>query len=333
MAAPTDAPMVLVTGATGAVGPAVVAHAIASGLRVRTLSRHPPPAGLFSRDVDAQVGDIRDGAARARALDGVRRVLHLAAVLHLVTPAEQAAADYADVNTDAASGLARDALRAGVERLVLFSTIAVYGETHGAMAGEETPPAPATPYARSKVRAEQAVLAESRGDGVPLGVVLRLASVYGPRVKGNYLSLVRHLASGRPFPILPGDNRRTLVFEEDVARAAVLASEHSDAAGCTFNLTDGSVHTVREIHDAICDALGRRAPRIGLPVAVARRLVDSGRWWLRGPLARVAAMVDKYGEDVAVDGRRIQRELGFTPRVDLREGWRRTVQHLRAEEG
>jgi nucleoside-diphosphate-sugar epimerase len=320
---------VLVTGATGAVGPALVTHAVASGLRVRTLSRHPPPAGLFASDVDAQVGDIRDAAARGRALEGVSRVLHLAAVLHLVTPAEQAGANYADVNTAATSALLRDAAAAGVERVVLFSSIAVYGETHGALATEATPPAPATPYARSKLQAEQAVLAETRPDGTPLGVVLRLAAVYGPRVKGNYLSLVRYLASRRPLPILPGSNRRTLVFDDDVARAAVLASEHPAAAGSTFNVTDGSVHTVREIHDAICEALGRRAPRVGLPVAVARTMVDAGRWSLRGPLARVAAMVDKYAEDVAVDGCRIQRVLGFTPGIGLQEGWRRTVQQLR----
>ncbi|SRR6266545_1082057 len=331
MPASADAPMVLVTGATGAVGPAVVAHALASGLRVRTLSRHCPPAGLFPCEVDVQVGDIRAADARARALEGVTRVLHLAAVLHRMTHADQAGADYAAVNTAATAALAREAACAGVERLVLFSSIAVYGETHGAIAGEEMLPAPVTPYARSKLQAEQAVFAEARRNGAPLGAVLRLAAVYGPRVKGNYLSLVRHLASRRPFPILPGTNRRTLVFDDDVARAAVLASEHPAAAGCTFNVTDGSVHTVREIHNAICEALGRRAPRIGLPVAVARRLVDASRWSLRGPLARVAAMVDKYGEDVAIDGRRIQRELGFTPGIDLHEGWRRTVQHLRLE--
>jgi UDP-glucose 4-epimerase len=201
------------------------------------------------------------------------------------------------------------------------------------MATEETSPAPATPYARSKLEAERAVLGEVRRDGAPLAVVLRVASVYGPRVKGNYLSLVRHLASRRPFPLLPGSNRRTLVFEDDVARAAVLASGHSSAAGCTFNLTDGSVHTMREIHEAICEALGRRAPGIGLPLAMVRPFVRIGRGPQRGPLARVAAMVDKYGEDVAVDGGRIQRDLGFTPRVELRDGWRRTVQDLRAEEG
>jgi nucleoside-diphosphate-sugar epimerase len=333
MDAAADAPMVLVTGATGAVGPAVVAHAIASGLRVRTLSRHRPPAGLFSTDVDAQVGDICDEAARGRALEGVRRVLHLAAVLHLVTPAEQAAANYTDVNTAATAALARDAARACVERLVLFSSIAVYGETDGAMATEATSPAPATPYARSKLEAERAVLGEVRRDGAPLGVVLRVASVYGPRVKGNYLSLVRHLTSRRPFPLLPGSNRRTLVFEDDVARAAVLASEHSAAAGCTFNLTDGSVHTMREIHEAICQALGRRPPGIGLPLALVRPLAGIGRWPPRGPLARLAAMVDKYGEDVAVDGGRIQRDLGFTPRVELHDGWQRTVRHLRLGAG
>jgi nucleoside-diphosphate-sugar epimerase len=283
--------------------------------------------------VDVQVGDIRDAAARARALDGIDRVLHLAAVLHLVTPAEQEKADYSDVNAAATSALVRDAADAGVQRVVLFSSIAVYGETHGALATEDTPPAPATPYARSKLQAEQAVLAQTRRDGAPLGVVLRLAAVYGPRVKGNYLSLVRYLASRRPLPILPGPNRRTLVFDDDAARAAVLASEHPAAAGRTFNVTDGSIHTVREINDAICEALGRRPPGIGVPLTAARKIVDAGRWALRGPFVRVAGMVDKYGEDVAIDGGRIQRELGFTPHVDLREGWRRTVQHLRAEEG
>ena len=326
---PTDAPLVLVTGATGAVGPAVVAHALARGLRVRTLSRRQPPADLFPGSVEVHVGDITDAAVRARALDGVTRVLHLAALLHLVTADRQAAADYSAVNADATSALAREAARAGVERLVLFSSIAVYGETHGGVATEETPAAPGSRYGRSKLEAENAVLAETRRAGGPLAVVLRLAAVYGPRVKGNYRALVRYLASRRPLPILPGSNRRTLVFDEDVARAALLAAEHPAAAGRTYNVTDGSIHTVREINAAICEALGRSAPRVGVPLPVAQTVIRVSRGVLRGPLARVATMVDKYGEDIAIDGRRIQSELGFSPRIDLREGWRRTVRQLR----
>jgi UDP-glucose 4-epimerase len=296
---------------------------------VRTLSRRAPPPGLFPAVVDAHLGDVRDPVARGRALAGVERVFHLAARLHVVDPGAQARTDYDETNRDATSALACEAARAGVRRIVFFSSIAVYGDTRGGLATEETPATASSGYARSKLEAEAAVLGRTRSDGTPVGVVLRLAAVYGPRVKGNYLSLVRYLASGRPVPILPGSNRRTLVFETDVARAAVLAASHPAAAGRIFNVTDGSIHTVRGIDAAIRAALGRRASRLGVPLPAAQAFVNGTRWALRGPLARVAGAIDKYAEDVAVDGGRIQRELGFTPEIDLEEGWRRTVRHLR----
>jgi UDP-glucose 4-epimerase len=325
-----EAPLVLVTGATGAVGPAVVARMLAEGMRVRTLTRHAPAPGVLPPTVEAQAGDIADASARARALHGVDRVLHLAGLLHITNPDGQAAADYDGPNAAAAGALGRESLAAGVSRFVLFSTIAVYGDTSGAIVTEDTRPAPATPYARSKLGAERAVL-DLRRDGAPIGVVLRLAAVYGPRVKGNYRSLVRYLASGRPMPVLPGANRRTLVFDEDVARAAALASSHPAAAGRVYNVTDGAIHTLEQITSAICAALGRRPPAVGLPAGFARAATAIARPVLRGPLARIPERIDKYVEDAAVDGTRLQRELGYAPRVGLRDGWERTVRALQAE--
>ena len=329
--APPDTPLLLVTGATGAVGPAVVREAVAQGFRVRTLTRHAPPAGLLPPHVDARLGDIGDPETRRRALDGVARVIHLAALLHLVDPAAQARAGYDAINVDGTSALGRDAIAAGVTRLVFFSSISVYGDTAGRIATEDTPVAPETPYARSKAAAESVVLALGHG-GEPAGTVLRLAAVYGGRLTGNYRAFVRYLASYRPLPILPGGNRRTLVFDEDAARAAVLAAAHPAAAGRRFNVTDGAIHTLAEITGAICNALGRRPPAAGVPIRVAKAGARLARPLLRGPLGRIPAMVDKYAEDAAVDGRRIQQDLGFTPLVGLREGWERTVRALRRED-
>jgi nucleoside-diphosphate-sugar epimerase len=90
-------------------------------------------------------------------------------------------------------------------------------------------------------------------------------------------------------------------------------------------VTDGTVHTLAEIVVAICDALGRPVPRIGIPATVARAVVDTCRPMLRGPFAPLPPLIDKYVEDVAVNGSELQRELGFVPAVGLKEGWRRTV--------
>lgn len=333
MAVPAaESPLVLVTGATGAVGPAVVRLAVDEGYRVRTLSRHPAPHGLLPEGVDVQVGDVRDERVLARALAGVEYVLHLAAALHLVTVEEQKGANYESVNAAATKALVRRATSEAVRRIVLFSTICVYGENRDVVATEDTAPAPDTPYARTKLEAEKAILAATGRGGSISGVVLRLAAVYGPRVRGNYRTMVRFLADGRFMPVRPGLNRRTLVFDQDVAQAALLAMRHPLAAGRVFNVTDGTTHSVREVTESICAALDRRPPRFGLPASLPRGLLNAaGPIGRVRPIARARAMLEKYTQDVAVDGTRIQRELGFTPGVNLDEGWRRTVAGLRAD--
>ena len=107
--------------------------------------------------------------------------------------------------------------------MVLFSTIAVYGNSNGQILTEDTPVQPNTFYARTKLAAEKIVLNARGADGQPLGTVLRLGAVYGSRIKGNYERLVRALARHRFIPIGNGLNRRTLVYDKDVGRAAALA--------------------------------------------------------------------------------------------------------------
>ena len=326
-----DAPLVLVTGATGAVGPAVVRRALDEGYRVRTLSRHGAPPALLPSATDARVGDVRDADAVDRVLSEIDYVLHLAAVLHRVGTSPEETREYAEINASATRTLVDRAVARGVQRIVLFSTICVYGEERDVVADEETAPAPDTPYARTKLEAERIVLDQAKRDGRPLGVVLRLAAVYGPRLRGNYRTMVRHLAQGRPMPVRPGGNQRTLVFDEDAAAAAVLALRHPAAAGRVYNVTDGSTHSVRDMTDAICAALGRRPPRVGVPASVLRGAVQMAARTRVPPIVRLNGMLEKYTQNISVDGSRLRRELGFVPRVGLAEGWRRTVAGLRRD--
>ena len=193
---------------------------------------------------------------------------------------------------------------------------------------------PDTPYGRSKLQAEQRVLEAVSKTGQPLGSVLRLAAVYGPSVKGNYERLLIGLARRRFLPVGAGLNRRTLVFEDDVARAVLLAAAKVEAGAQVFNVTDGEIHTVREIIAAIAAGLGRKAPALHVPAGAARFAVAAAEAACRtvgrpSPVTR--ATLDKYLEDVAVSGQRLRDTLGFQPQWGIEQGWSHTIHELRRQ--
>ena len=323
-----DNNLILVTGATGAVGPRVVAALLESGCGVRTLSLDAPPAGAWLEAVDARLGDITDPAAVQTAMVGVDGVIHLAALLHIVNPPPELRSRYERINVGGTANVVEAARQAGVGRVVFFSTIAVYGASAGGVLTEDSPLRPDSFYAQTKVDAERIVLAAKRADGTPLGTVLRLGAVYGARIKGNYERLLQSLARGRFLPVGNGSNRRTLVYDKDVALAAVLALKHSAAAGKIFNVSDGEFHTLNDIISRMCEALDRKPPHWSLPVGPVRfaagLVEDMARLaGIQPPIMR--ATIDKYTEDVAVDSQRIQCELGFVPQYDLSAGWRETI--------
>lgn len=325
-------PHILVTGATGAVGPLVVAALHDAGLRVRTLSIDSPPEGMWPDGIEARIGDISDPAAVQSAVQGVDGVIHMAALLHIFNPSPELREKYERINVGGTAAVVEAARQAGVGRLVFFSTIAVYGASAGNVLAEDSPAHPDSFYAQTKLDAERIVLAVKREDGKLLGTVLRLGAVYGARIKGNYQRLLLALARRRFLPIGRGANRRTLVYDRDVARAALLALEHPEAAGRIFNVSDGEFHTLNDIISAICQALGRKPPRLSLPVGPVRfaagMLEDGAKiLGLKSPIVR--ATIDKYTEDIAVDSRRIRNELGFKPRYDLAAGWKETVREMR----
>lgn len=326
-----DKSLILVTGATGAVGPRVVAALLESGCKVRTFSLDKPPEE-WPDQVDAQIGNITDPAAIQTAVQGVDAVIHLAALLHIVNPPPALREKYEHINVGGTATVTDAAARAGVQRVVLFSTIAVYGPSEDCILNEDSPARPETFYARTKLAAEQIVLNAKRQDGQSLGVVLRLGAVYGSRIKGNYERLTRALARHRFVPIGDGLNRRTLVYDKDVGRAAVLAAMHNGAAGKIFNVSDGHFHTMNDIVKTICGALGRKSPGFALPVLPLRWVAGmlEGSCRFLGRLSPVtAATIDKYTEDTAVDSRRIQAVLGFAPQYDLAAGWKETIEEMR----
>jgi UDP-glucose 4-epimerase len=184
-------------------------------------------------------------------------------------------------------------------------------------------------YARSKAAGEQIVV-DMFGE---MSTVLRLAAVYGPRLKGNYFRLFRAISRGRYVSVGPGLNRRTVVFVDDVASAAALVSRTTHAQGRVFNVTDGNIYQLRDIVGAIAVAIGKAPPAVQVPIGLARvaaHVLDLAAAVRLGS-THGTALLAKYLEDSAVRGDRIQHELGFRPAFDLSLGWRKVAEAMPRE--
>jgi UDP-glucose 4-epimerase len=303
-----------------------------AGFQIRAFSVDSPASGMFPPSVEVIKGDVTNKADIESVMEGVDEVVHLAALLHIVNPPLEMREKYERINVGGTATVVDAAIKADVKRVVLFSTIAVYGQANGQVLNEMSPTHPDTFYAQTKLAAEKIVLNARGADGQPLGTVLRLGAVYGSRIKGNYKRLTHALARNRFVPVGNGLNRRTLVYDRDVATAAVLAVSHPKAAGRIYNVSDGHYHTMNDVIKIICKALDRDPPIFELPARpayiVAAIVEDLMKILGRAsPIGRKT--IEKFTEDIAVDSSRIRNELGFVPQYDLVSGWLETVEKMR----
>src|SRR5712692_4250382 len=145
----------LITGATGAIGPAIVNAFLRAGYPVRILTRGAVNRSLFEGEVEVIKGDLLDASSVDRAVAGIDIVVHLAALLHILNPPPQLVVEYERCNVEGTKYLLDASRIAGIPRFVYFSTIAVYGTALQRPWSEEVEPQPDTFYAQTKLAAER----------------------------------------------------------------------------------------------------------------------------------------------------------------------------------
>jgi colanic acid biosynthesis glycosyl transferase WcaI len=305
----------LVTGATGSIGPAVVATALASGWTVRVLVRRTV---AFPDDVEVAVGDIRDPDSVRAAVAGCDVVVHLAGVAHRSGPGTDD--DHRSITRDGARTVFAQAEAAGCERVVFASSISVYGR-EGTF-DEHSPLQPMTTYGAAKADAEADLRTRIAPDGRPLGTIVRLATCYGPGAAGNVTTMLDALDRRRFAVVGSGRNRKTLLHITDAAAALVLVAASPEAAGATYDVSDGCPLPLREVVDQMCSVLGRPAPpRIPVtPLRLALRVAEGAARSIGRPAPIDGALVDTLVADVAVPALHIRDELGFVVAHDLSSG-------------
>jgi nucleoside-diphosphate-sugar epimerase len=313
---------ILLTGASGFVGRATLRTALAVGHEVRGVMRQGEAPAPLAQVV--KISDLAEHSDWQGAMDGVDAIVHLAARVHVMRDrAADSLAAFRVVNVEGTRRLASAAADAGVRRFVFVSSVKVHGEaSHDAPFMADSPVAPADAYGRSKAEAEDALREMESRSGLGV-VVVRPPLVYGPGVGANFLTLLTAVSRGWPLPLGRVDNRRSLIYVDNLADLVLLAAVHPDAAGRAFMVADGPPVSTPELIRRMGRALDRPVRMPAVPES-----------WLRlaGRITGRSAAVDRLLGSLEVDDFPTRDLLDWHQPVTADEGLRRTVDWFRDTE-
>ena len=309
---------VLVTGASGFVGRAVVARLAEEGSGRMPVAGVRRAAGAF-REACA-LGPLEEFGAGVALPEGLDTVVHLAGRAHVLDEPEADPLEaFRRVNVEGTLNLARRAADSGVRRFLFVSSVGVNGNVSGRPFTERDAPAPQEPYAVSKYEAEQGLWKLAAETGMEV-VVVRPPLVYGPGAPGNFGRLLRWVQRGVPVPLgAVTRNRRSLVALDNLVDLLVTCLDHPAAAGEMFLVADGEDVSTAGLLRRVGDALGRPARLVPVPPGLLRA---GARAVGRGEMAR------RLLDSLQVDISDTRETLGWEPPVSVDEGLRRAVAPL-----
>ncbi|WCM53065.1 SDR family oxidoreductase [Pseudomonas sp. WJP1] len=309
------APKVLVTGASGLVGEALVfrllvdkTFAVIAAARGATRLHGLCPVEPFDLTQPLLLPSL--GAAQV--------VVHSAARVHVINDsAVDPLTEFRKVNVEGTLRLAQRAAESGVKRFIFISSIKVNGECTlpGKPFTADDCPNPVGPYGVSKHEAEEALKQLGRDTGMEV-VIIRPPLVYGPGVKANFLSMLSWLKKGIPLPLGAIHNQRSLVAIENLVSLIVTCIDHPAAANQTFLVSDGEDLSTTQLLRRLSRALGKPARLLPLP-----------EWllMLAASILGKQAVAQRLCGSLQVDISKNRELLGWTPPINMDKAMLQTV--------
>ena len=310
---------VLVTGAGGFIGANLVAALVRDGARVRALVRYNSrnERGALdwldpklSGDVEVVAGDLRDIESVTRAVDGNEVVLHLAAQI-AIPYSYLNSRDFFETNVLGTLNVAQAALAGEVARVIHTSTSEVYGSAQTPKITERHPLEAQSPYAASKIGADQLMDSFHRSFALPV-TILRPFNTYGPFQSARAVipTIVSQALAGGPLRLGSLHPRRDLTFVADTAAGFIAAAESPGAIGRTVQLGTGRDYSVGEIVEVVGELLGQE-----LEVELDQERVRPQK-----------SEVERLTSDPSL----ATELLGWRAETELRDGLARTIEWVNA---
>ena len=315
---------IALTGASGFIGQALYSDIIKRKVFIKAFVRSRRQLLRSSEKSDIFIiRDIGSDTLWTPALVNLECIIHTAARAHVMNENEpDALAAYRAVNVKGTLNLARQAADCGVRRFIFLSSIKVNGEMTlpGACFNADDIRQPADAYGMSKMEAEQGLFEIARETGMEV-VCIRPPLVYGPGVKGKFLSMLRWLEWGIPLPLGSIHNQRSFVGTDNLVDLIITCMDHPAAANQTFLVSDGEDLSTRVLLQRMTSALRKSARLIPVPAAlltlaaraigkkdVAQSLLGN----LQVDISKTRKLLD-WSPPVSVDGRlKKNRRMVFT---------------------
>lgn len=235
-------------------------------------------------------------------------VLHAAGKAHSIPKTETERQAFFDVNLQGTKNLCTALEKVGVPRAFIFvSTVAVYGCDYGENITEKHPLRGSTPYAMSKLLAEEYLQKWCYEHNVVLGII-RPSLIAGPNPPGNLGAMINGIRNGRYFGIAGSQARKSVLMVQDIAKLIPLLVEK----GGIYNVCDSYQPTFRELETIICNQLDKPLP-LSIP------------YWIAKCMALVGDCLGKKAPINSLKLKKITRSLTFSNEKAIRElGWKPT---------
>ncbi|MAG08675.1 hypothetical protein CMO89_04325 [Candidatus Woesearchaeota archaeon] len=315
---------VLVTGAPGWLGTRVVEVLCSKGYDVRCFAlKGLDLSSLKKLNVETVEGDITKKETITEAVKDIHTVVHCTGLIH-----PKKIKELYDINTQGTKNILEKSAEAGVKKFVYISSNSAQGCNirRNMLMREDQKEKPEKSYGKSKYLAERAVRS-FQNSGKLNTVILRPCWFYGPGQPERQTRLMKMVKAGNPLIFGNGRNIRSMSYIDNIVQAIILSMEKDIANGKIYWIADKRPYETIEIYRTIADILGVRLKPRYVPKIVSQVLeIGDDILQALGFYIQEVHVGGELVKNIACDISKAEKELGYDPKVDLKEGMRRSIE-------